>query len=165
MDQTDILPTEVVFSIKQLPTLGHVAKLINDSSGMASQLESINSFTQNDINLGTILYLAGLAEGRDMFTVDISNGFTTVKDLRVKVDIMPELIPIQVVNPTVNEGENVTLTEEMLNITHPFYRANNTEFIIEVKPEHGQIRCLDCYEEEPYTFTWEQVSKFILPLL
>ncbi|XP_062860440.1 chondroitin sulfate proteoglycan 4 [Trichomycterus rosablanca] len=163
VEQADILPTEMVFTIKKSPLLGHVVKLTNDSeSQMAPQLDLINSFTQNDINMGTVLYLSGSTEGRDTFTVDISNGFTTVEDLHVQVDILPELIPVQVVNLTVNEGETVTLSEEVLNITHPYYRSINIEFFVEGTPEHGDVRCRDSNEEELYTFTWDQVQQNLI---
>lgn len=59
MDQADILPTEMVFTIKELPRLGHVVKLTNSSDGTASPvLDYIHAFTQDDVDQGRILYVS-----------------------------------------------------------------------------------------------------------
>lgn len=59
VDQADILPTEMVFTIKDLPRLGHVVKLTNSSDGTASPvLDYIHTFTQDDIDRGHILYVS-----------------------------------------------------------------------------------------------------------
>lgn len=59
MDQADILPTEMVFTIKEPPRLGHVVKLTNSSESTASPvLDYIHAFTQEDIDRGRILYVS-----------------------------------------------------------------------------------------------------------
>uniref|UniRef100_A0A8C2IY90 Chondroitin sulfate proteoglycan 4-like n=1 Tax=Cyprinus carpio TaxID=7962 RepID=A0A8C2IY90_CYPCA len=157
--QKDILPKEMVYSVKDFPRLGHVVKLSNDSDSTASPvLDYIQSFTQEDINLGRIFYVSTSLQGQDHFTVDISNGFTTIEDLQVQVVIVPRIIPIQVVNLTVREGGSVALTQEVLNITHQFYRSMNIEFIMEEPPQHGDIKNLD-EEDGLVTFTWEDVQQ------
>uniref|UniRef100_A0A671S7I4 Chondroitin sulfate proteoglycan 4-like n=1 Tax=Sinocyclocheilus anshuiensis TaxID=1608454 RepID=A0A671S7I4_9TELE len=156
--QRDILPTEMVYSVKDFPRLGHVVKLNNDSDSMASPvLDYIQSFTQEDINLGRIFYVSASLQGQDHFIVDVSNGFTTIEDLEVQVVIVPRIIPIQVVNLTVREGGSVALTQEVLNITHQFYRSKNIDFFMEEAPQHGDIKYLD-EEDGLDTFTWEDVS-------
>uniref|UniRef100_A0A672RH81 Chondroitin sulfate proteoglycan 4 n=1 Tax=Sinocyclocheilus grahami TaxID=75366 RepID=A0A672RH81_SINGR len=159
--QRDILPTEMVYSVKDFPRLGHVVKLNNDSDSMASPvLDYIQSFTQEDINLGRIFYVSASlqGQGQDHFIVDVSNGFTTVEDLEVQVVIVPRIIPIQVVNLTVREGGSVALTQEVLNITHQFYRSKNIDFSMEEAPQHGDIKYLD-EEDGIDTFTWEDVQQ------
>ncbi|XP_067292728.1 chondroitin sulfate proteoglycan 4 [Pseudorasbora parva] len=159
VEQTDILPKEMVYSIKDFPRLGHVVKLNNDSDDRASPvLDYVQSFTQEDINLGRILYVSASLQGRDHFTANVSNGFTAVKDLEVQIDIVPRIIPVQVVNLTVREGGSVALTQEVLNITHPYYKSINVEFIMEEAPQHGEIKNLD----EDYgldNFSWEDVQQ------
>ncbi|XP_073688143.1 chondroitin sulfate proteoglycan 4 [Garra rufa] len=157
--QKDILPKEMVYSVKDFPRLGHVVKLINDSDSTASPvLDYIQSFTQEDINQGRIFYVSASLQGQDHFTVDVSNGFTTVEDLEVQVVIVPRIIPIQVVNLTVREGGSVALTQEVLNITHHFYRSMNIEFIMEEAPQHGEIKYLD-EEDGLVSFTWDDVQQ------
>ena len=59
MVQADILPTEMVFTIKEPPLLGHVVMLTNTSETTASPvLNYIHSFTQEDIDQERVLYLS-----------------------------------------------------------------------------------------------------------
>ncbi|XP_036432475.1 chondroitin sulfate proteoglycan 4 [Colossoma macropomum] len=163
VEQADIVPTEMVFSIKEPPRLGHVVKMTSDSDSTATPvLDYIHSFTQEDINKGTILYVSASLQGTDGFTMDISNGFTTVEDLRVQVDIVPRFIPIQVVNFTLREGGAVALSEEVLNVTHPFYRSVNIEFIMEEAPQNGEIKYLDKDDEGIVSFTWKDVQQGLI---
>lgn len=63
VDQADILPTEMVFTIKKNPYLGHVVKLTNSSDSTASPvLDYIHSFTQEDIDQGRILYVSAFVQ-------------------------------------------------------------------------------------------------------
>ncbi|XP_056596262.1 chondroitin sulfate proteoglycan 4 isoform X1 [Triplophysa dalaica] len=154
VEQTDILPKEMVFSVKEFPRLGHVVKLINDSK----ILDYIQSFTQEDINMGRIVYVSTSLQGKDHFAADVSNGFTTVENVEVQVEIVPRLIPVQVVNLTVREGGSVALTQEVLNITHPFYRQLSVDFIMEEEPQHGDIRYVED-EDGVVSFTWAEVQQ------
>ncbi|CAJ1056177.1 chondroitin sulfate proteoglycan 4%2C partial [Xyrichtys novacula] len=158
VDQADILPAEMVFTIKTLPNLGHVVKLTNSSdSSTSSVLDYIHSFTQEDINLEHIFYVSTSTQGTDTFTLDVSNGFTTVEDLQIFVDIMPRIIPIQTFNFTVKEGLSRAINEDVINITHPFFSSAIVEFVVEEPPQHGDIRYLDGPDELPY-FSWEEVK-------
>lgn len=99
--------------------------------------------------------LIHLFQGNDGFTVDVSNGFTTVEDLYISVNIMPQLIPIQTFNFTVREGHSRAINAEIVNISHPFYSSANIDFVVEDPPQHGDIRYLD--GDELTYFTWEEV--------
>ncbi|XP_068595889.1 chondroitin sulfate proteoglycan 4 [Brachionichthys hirsutus] len=157
VDQADILPTEMVFTIKHPPRLGHVVKLTNSSDGTASPvLEYIHSFTQEDIAEGRILYVSAFIQGRDVFTVDVSNGFTTVEDLHVSVETVPRLIPVQTFNFSVKEGLSRAINAEVINVSHPFYSSANIDFFVEESPQHGEIRYLD--GDELTYFTWEELK-------
>lgn len=61
VEQADIVPAEMVFTIKELPKLGHVVKLTNSSSDEGSAtpvLDYIHAFTQDDVDRGHILYVS-----------------------------------------------------------------------------------------------------------
>ncbi|XP_053340441.1 chondroitin sulfate proteoglycan 4 [Clarias gariepinus] len=166
VEQADISPSEIVFSIKEHPHSGFVVKLTNDTeSAVSPVLEYIQTFTQDDINMGTVLYVSASLQGQDMFSLDVSNGFTTVEDLKVQVDIMPQLIPVHVGNLTVKEGNAVTLSEDILNITHPFYRSIHIEFLMEEAPQHGDMRYLDRDDDGLVAFTWDDVQQGIVSYL
>ncbi|XP_076588117.1 chondroitin sulfate proteoglycan 4 [Chaetodon auriga] len=157
VDQADILPTEMVFTVKRPPRLGHVVKLTNSSDSTASPvLDYIHSFTQEDIDQGRIFYVSASIQGNDAFTVDVSNGFTTVEDLHISVNVVPRLIPIQTFNFTVKEGLGRAINAEIVNISHPFYSSANIDFVVEESPQHGDIRYLD--GDELTYFTWEEVK-------
>ncbi|KAM9377378.1 chondroitin sulfate proteoglycan 4 [Pholidichthys leucotaenia] len=157
VEQVDILPTEMTFTIKESPRLGHVVKLTNSSEGTVSPvLDYIHSFTQDDIDQGFILYVSASLQGTDAFVLDVSNGLTAVEDLRVKVNIVPRLIPIQTFNFTVKEGLSRAVNGEILNISHPFYSSASIEFVVEEPPQHGDIRYLD--GDEVAYFTWEEAK-------
>ncbi|CAK6954433.1 chondroitin sulfate proteoglycan 4 [Scomber scombrus] len=157
VEQADILPTEMVFTIKGPPRLGHVVKLTNSSDSTASPvLDYIHSFTQEDIDQGRILYVSASIQGNDAFTVDVSNGFTTVEDLQIDVNIVPRIIPIQTSNFTVKEGLSRAINTEIVNISHPFYSSANIDFVVEEPPQHGDIRYLD--GDELTYFTWEEMK-------
>lgn len=65
VDQADILSTEMVFTVKEPPRLGHVVKLTNSSDSTASPvLDYIHSFSQEDINQGRILYVSASVQVR-----------------------------------------------------------------------------------------------------
>uniref|UniRef100_A0A665UH47 Laminin G domain-containing protein n=1 Tax=Echeneis naucrates TaxID=173247 RepID=A0A665UH47_ECHNA len=157
VDQADILPTEIVFTMKELPRFGHVVKMTNSSDGTASPvLNYIHTFTQDDIDQGHILYVAASMQGSDAFTVDVSNGFTTVEDLQISVNIVPQLIPVQTFNFTVKEGLSRAINTEIVNISHPFYSSINIEFMVAESPQHGDLRYL--HGDELNYFTWEEVK-------
>ncbi|XP_059191781.1 chondroitin sulfate proteoglycan 4 [Centropristis striata] len=157
VDQADILPTEMVFRIKQSPRLGHVVKLTNSSDSTASPvLDYIYSFTQEDIDQGRILYVSASIQGEDSFSVDVSNGFTSVEELQVSVNVVPRLIPVITSNFTVKEGLSRVINADIVNISHPFYSAANVDFVVEEPPQHGDIRYLD--GDELTYFTWEEIK-------
>lgn len=59
MEQADILPSEMIFTIKEPPQHGHVVKLTTSPDAEASPvLDYIHSFTQEDIDEGHILYVS-----------------------------------------------------------------------------------------------------------
>uniref|UniRef100_A0A673ARA5 Chondroitin sulfate proteoglycan 4 n=1 Tax=Sphaeramia orbicularis TaxID=375764 RepID=A0A673ARA5_9TELE len=114
----------MVFTIKEPPRLGHVVKLTNTS----------------DSDISITYFHTDVLQGDDAFTVDVSNGFTTVEDLRVAVNIVPRIIPLQTFNFTVKEGLSRAVNADVINISHPFYSSVNIDF------------------DELSYFTWEEVK-------
>ncbi|KAG9337013.1 hypothetical protein JZ751_029872 [Albula glossodonta] len=157
VEQTDILPSEMVYTVKVPPRLGHIIMSINGSSPAYVQ-----SFSQDDIDRGWVLFVSAHVQGSDSFTVDVNNGFTAVEGLRVAVNIVPGLIPIQAHNVSIREGSGVALTRDILNISHPFYTSANVDFLVETPPQHGSIRYLDGDEDEISFFTWDEVKQGVI---
>ncbi|XP_017285506.1 chondroitin sulfate proteoglycan 4 [Kryptolebias marmoratus] len=156
-EQENILPSEMMFTVKMPPRLGHVVMLKNSSDDPASPvLDYIHSFSQEDIDQGHILYVSSSIQGYDSFTVDVSNGFSTVEDLHVTVNIVPRFIPLQTSNFTVKEGLSRAINEEVVNISHPFYRSAIVHFFVEENPQHGELRNLK--GDEITDFSWDEVK-------
>ncbi|CAL8359084.1 unnamed protein product [Lota lota] len=159
VEQPDILPSEMVFTIRKTPRLGHVVMLVNNSDKADTPvLNYIHSFTQDDIDKGRVLYMSASLQGIDVFRADVSNGFTTVENLEVTVNIVPRLIPLHGHNFTVKEGLGVSITTEILNISHSFYDDFNIDFVVEELPRHGELRYQDGTINQLTYFTWEEVK-------
>ncbi|KAM4734316.1 chondroitin sulfate proteoglycan 4 [Anableps anableps] len=157
VEQADILPTEMIFTLKRLPNLGHVVMLKNSSEDTPSPvLDYIHTFSQEDIDLGRVFYVSASLQGRDSFTVDVSNGFSTLEDLTIKVDIMPRFIPIQASNFSIKEGLSRVINEKILNVSDHFYSSVNIDIYVDELPRHGAIRSLE--GDELTYFTWDDVK-------
>ncbi|XP_048828953.1 chondroitin sulfate proteoglycan 4 [Brienomyrus brachyistius] len=156
VEQADILPSEMVFTIKEPPRLGHVVmSMQNPESTVSPNMDYIHSFSQEDLNQNRVYYVSSLELGQDSFSVDVSNGFTTLDSLRVYVDIVPSEIPVQVVDLVVTEGGSTSLNDT-LNISHPFYSSSNIDFIVDQTPLHGNIQLSDNFNDLS-AFTWDEV--------
>lgn len=88
--------------------------------------------------------------------MDVSNGFTTVENLQISVNIVPRIIPIHTFNFTVKEGLSRAINADIINITHPFYSSANIDFVVEEQPQHGDLRLVD--GDTLTYFSWEEVS-------
>ncbi|KAJ8417936.1 hypothetical protein AAFF_G00227790 [Aldrovandia affinis] len=160
--QADILPSEMIFTIRDLPQLGHVVLLTNhtDSGSTAPpSLDYVHSFSQEDVSRGRVLYVSTSTTGRDSFSANVTNGFTTLWGLRVAVQVVPRLIPVQAHNLTVSEGGTVALSPHLLSISHPFYSSVNVHFILEAPPQHGRLRYRDGGGDQLDFFTWDEVKQ------
>ncbi|MBN3316867.1 CSPG4 protein, partial [Atractosteus spatula] len=160
VEQADILPSEMMYTIKEPPRLGHIVMLINDSESTATpSLHYIHTFSQEDINNGRILYVSTPIQGSDWFTVDVSNGFTSVEDLQINIEILPRMVPFHARNITLREGGSAALNQDILNISHPFYSTTNIDFIVEEPPQHGAIKYWEEHEDNIGFFTLDEVKK------
>lgn len=59
VEQSDILPSEMVFTIKEPPRFGHVVMLVTHADRAESPvLDYIHTFTQDDVDEGRVLYVS-----------------------------------------------------------------------------------------------------------
>uniref|UniRef100_A0A8C9VYX6 Chondroitin sulfate proteoglycan 4 n=1 Tax=Scleropages formosus TaxID=113540 RepID=A0A8C9VYX6_SCLFO len=159
VEQPDILPSEMVFTIRDPPLRGHVVMSSHPTDSTATPtLDYVDSFSQEDINQNRVVYVSMAQEGRDTFTVDVSNGFTSLEDLQIEVDIVPRQIPVKAMNFTISEGGSVAINSDILNITHPFYSYSNVDFTMQQPPSHGNIQLIDD-GDDLRSFTWDEVKQ------
>lgn len=94
----------------------------------------------------------------DTFILDATNGVTDVSDIRMSVDIIPRLIPLQVSNFTLNEGASKALTQDVLKVTNRHFSGINFLYSLTEPPQHGHIEHSRHPGVSITSFTRRQVS-------
>ncbi|NXD82578.1 CSPG4 protein, partial [Halcyon senegalensis] len=159
----EIPPQDIVYLVSSLPASGFLAMLQHgrDANEQPS-LDPIQSFTQEDINDGKVLYLHSKpAEERDRFVVDITaHGADSLEGVVVSLVVLPITIPLDVYNITVSGGGSATLSTGILNIPNTYYTALGVEFRVLEPPHFGTLLNSKRPEDgELRGFTWSEVKK------
>ncbi|KAH0619843.1 hypothetical protein JD844_014184 [Phrynosoma platyrhinos] len=155
-------PQEIIYTITIPPLSGFLVALSQGhTSDEPASLDPIQTFTQEDINEGKVLYLHSSPEiQNDQFTVDITaNGADTLEGVVVDLEILPISIPLEVHNFTVTEGSSQVLSMDILNIPSTYFTALNVEFVILEAPEHGVFQSMERPKEDDLSvFSWYEVE-------
>uniref|UniRef100_A0A8C4FEP2 Chondroitin sulfate proteoglycan 4ba n=1 Tax=Dicentrarchus labrax TaxID=13489 RepID=A0A8C4FEP2_DICLA len=135
----DNLPSEIVFTVKVAPSHGFLRQFVEERY-IGTKQSPVKTFTQEDINSGNIQYMqVESSKVSDTFILDVTNGVTDVNDIRMSVDIIPRLIPLQVSNITLNEGASKALTQDVLKVTNRHFSGINFLYSLTEPPQHGHI--------------------------
>ncbi|XP_056136319.1 chondroitin sulfate proteoglycan 4 [Lampris incognitus] len=156
----DNLPSEIVFTVKAAPAHGFLRQFIEaEEHYVGTEQSPIKTFSQLDINAGNIQYVQAEPDKvNDTFVLDATNGVTKVNGIRMSVDIIPGLIPLQVFNFTLNEGASRALTQEVLKVTNRHFSGVNFLYSLTERPQHGYVEH-SRYPGVPITsFTRRQVE-------
>ncbi|XP_035800252.2 chondroitin sulfate proteoglycan 4-like isoform X1 [Amphiprion ocellaris] len=147
----DRQPSEIVFTVQSPPTLGIIDRLFTDN-----QHQNINgeqqhvskdikgqptaSFTQEDLNEGLIIYHQ-LAAGstNDSVLLEATNGVTKVGPIRLEIDIIPILLPLQVSDLTLDEGSSLPLTPDIIKVANHHFSAMNFLYQVIIPPRFGHL--------------------------
>uniref|UniRef100_A0A8D0D8D0 Chondroitin sulfate proteoglycan 4ba n=1 Tax=Sander lucioperca TaxID=283035 RepID=A0A8D0D8D0_SANLU len=137
----DNLPSEIVFTVKVAPSHGVLRRFVEAGESYVGTKQSpVKTFTQEDINSGNIQYMqVEPNKVNDTFILDATNGVTDVNGIRMSVDIIPRLIPLQVFNFTLNEGASKALTQDVLKVTNRHFSGINFPYSLTEPPQHGHI--------------------------
>uniref|UniRef100_A0A667ZS91 Chondroitin sulfate proteoglycan 4ba n=1 Tax=Myripristis murdjan TaxID=586833 RepID=A0A667ZS91_9TELE len=137
----DNLPAEILFTVKVAPSHGFLRRFVEaEEHYIGSKQFPISTFSQADINTGNIQYVQMEPNKvNDTFILDATNGVTSASAIRMSVDIIPHLIPLQVSNFTLNEGASKALTEEILKVTNRHFSGINFLYSLTEPPQHGHI--------------------------
>ncbi|NWU90536.1 CSPG4 protein, partial [Upupa epops] len=159
----EIPPQDIVYMVTSPPASGFLTMLQEgQDSNEQPSLDSIQSFTQDDINNGRVLYLHFRPdEERDQFAVDITaRGVDPLKGVVVSLVVLPITIPLDIHNITVPGGSSATLSTGILNIPNAYYRALSVWFRVLEPPRFGTLLNSEQLEEGGLqSFTWSQVEK------
>lgn len=135
----DNLPSEIVFTVSVAPSHGFLRRFDKERF-IGTKTSAVTTFTQEDVNSGNIQYVqAEPNQASDAFVLDATNGVTHVRDIRMSVDIIPRLIPLQVTNITLNEGASRALTQDVLSVTSRHFSGINFLYTLIEPPRHGHV--------------------------
>ncbi|NWS67739.1 CSPG4 protein, partial [Crotophaga sulcirostris] len=153
-------PSEIVFTIRQLPVHGYIRKFSSEDSYLGADQRPVLSFTQQDVDEGKVQYVQTVSDQlEDRFSLDVTSGVRTVSGIEISVDIIPRMIPLEVQNFTVIEGGSKALVEDYLKISSRHFAGLSCEFVLIEHPKHGYIENSRAPGIKLTTFTRKQVEQ------
>uniref|UniRef100_UPI003AADBE43 chondroitin sulfate proteoglycan 4-like n=1 Tax=Centroberyx gerrardi TaxID=166262 RepID=UPI003AADBE43 len=146
----DSQPSEIVFSVQSPPSLGVLCRISpgeeqENNRGEQQQVQGgreqpITSFTQEDVNLGLVVYQQQAAGGtNDSLLLEATNGVTEVGPIRLEIDVIPILLPLQVSDLTLDEGSSLPLTSDIIKVASHHFSGMNFLYQVLVAPRHGHL--------------------------
>lgn len=161
MTHEEIPSQDIVYLVSSPPASGFLA-MLQHSPDVNEQpsLDPIQSFTQEDINSGRVLYLHSKPnKERDQFVLDITaRGADPLEGVVVSLVVLPITVPLDVHNITVPGGGSVTLSSGILRIPNAYYPALGTEFRVLEPPRFGTLLSSQRPEQGGlHSFTWSEV--------
>uniref|UniRef100_UPI001ED86138 chondroitin sulfate proteoglycan 4-like n=1 Tax=Scatophagus argus TaxID=75038 RepID=UPI001ED86138 len=147
----DSQPSDIVFTVLSPPTLGFLQRIPpsdkhqnnngeqwHSYQGITEQ--STNSFTQEDLIQGMIVYHQQAAGStNDSVLLEATNGITNVGPVRLDIDIIPILLPLQVSDLTLDEGSSLPLTSDIIKVANHHFSGMNFLYQVIVPPRHGHL--------------------------
>ncbi|XP_055711491.1 chondroitin sulfate proteoglycan 4 [Phlebotomus papatasi] len=98
-------------------------------------------FDQSTINAEKMFYIqAGVNQSSDFFVFDVTNGITWLRDLKLKIIIIPENLYISTRTILVEEGGSVALSPDDMIPFSEFYYGKILEYKILQQPQFGNIK-------------------------
>lgn len=162
VEHDEIEPQNIIYTILNSPNSGFLVALSqNHASDEPPSLDPIQTFTQEDVNEGKVLFLHSSPEiQRDQFLVDVTaDGVDALKGIVVDLEILPISVPLEVHNFTVTEGHSQVLSMDILNIPSTYSLSFDVEFVVVEIPEHGTFRNMEKPEEGSLNvFSWYEVG-------
>ncbi|KAM9841260.1 chondroitin sulfate proteoglycan 4-like [Aulostomus maculatus] len=146
----DSQPSEIIFTVRSPPTLGFIQRVPPEkkhpnyygeqrylSQGLR---KTVTSFTQEDLNQGLISYhQQAAASTNDSVLLEATNGVTKVGPIRLEIDIIPTLLPLQVSDLTLDEGSSLPLTSDIIKVANHHFSGMNFLYQIIGPPRHGHL--------------------------
>ncbi|XP_010114111.1 PREDICTED: chondroitin sulfate proteoglycan 4, partial [Chlamydotis macqueenii] len=159
----EIPPQDIVYLVSSPPAAGFLAMLQHgQDSNEQPSLDPIQSFTQEDINNGRVLYLNSKPEEvYDRFIMDVmASGADPLEGMVMAMNILPITVPLEVYNLTVPGGGSATLSTSIVNIPNAYYTTLGMEFKVLEPPRFGTLLNSKQPEEGGLRgFTWSEVEQ------
>ncbi|NXA14694.1 CSPG4 protein, partial [Sapayoa aenigma] len=158
----EIPPQDIVYLVNTPPASGFLVMLQHGQDvNKQPSLDPIQSFTQEDISSGRVLYFHSKPnEERDRFVTDITaRGADPLEGVVVSLVVLPITIPLDVHNITVPGGGSATLSSDILSIPNTYYPSLGMEFRVLEPPQFGTLLSSEQPEESGlHSFTWSEVE-------
>ncbi|NXG32731.1 CSPG4 protein, partial [Dromaius novaehollandiae] len=158
----EIPPQDIIYLVSSPPVSGFLVMVQHgQDSNEPPSLDPIQSFTQEDINSGKVLYLHSRPEEqRDRFVVDITaRGADPLEGIGVSLAVLPVAVPLDIRNITVPGGSSATLSTDILNIPSAYFAALSVEFRVLEPPRFGTLQNRERPRERGlHAFTWSEVE-------
>ncbi|XP_076020190.1 chondroitin sulfate proteoglycan 4-like [Genypterus blacodes] len=148
----DSQPSEIVYAVQSPPALGVLRRIspkkehgVNKGKQQHQNFfqgtrEPTTSFTQEDINQGLVVYQQQKqGNTNDPVLLEATNGVTVVGPIRLEMDIIPALIPLQLSNMTLDEGSSVPLTSDLIKVANHHFLGMNFLYQVIDPPRHGHL--------------------------
>ncbi|XP_029372421.1 chondroitin sulfate proteoglycan 4-like [Echeneis naucrates] len=147
----DSQPAEIVFTVQSPPTLGVLQRFSpfgkqQNYNGEEQHLyqgigkQQTASFTQDDLNQGLIVYFQQTTGStNDSVLLEATNGVTKVGPIRLEIDIIPILLPLQVSDLTLDEGASLPLTCDIIKVANHHFADMNFLYQVIIPPRHGHL--------------------------
>uniref|UniRef100_A0A8C9FBT2 Chondroitin sulfate proteoglycan 4 n=1 Tax=Pavo cristatus TaxID=9049 RepID=A0A8C9FBT2_PAVCR len=158
----EIPPQDIVYLVSSPPVSGFLVMVQHgQDSDEPPSLDPIQSFTQEDINSGQVLYLHSKPEEeRDRFVVDVTaGGADPLVGVAVSLVVLPATIPLDIHNITLPGGSSATISTAVLNIPNAYFAALDMQFRVLQPPRFGTI--LNSQRPQDgglHSFTWSEVQ-------
>lgn len=157
----EIPPQDIVYLVSSPPASGFLVMVQHGrDSDEPPSLDPVQSFTQEDINSGQVLYLHSKPEEeRDHFVVDVTaGGADPLEGVAVSLSVLPATVPLDVGNLTVPGGGSAVLSTAILNVPSDYFVARGMEFRVLEPPRYGTLLNTKRPEEGGLqSFTWSEV--------
>ncbi|XP_075064368.1 chondroitin sulfate proteoglycan 4 [Mixophyes fleayi] len=153
-----IFPHKIAYSLTDPPSFGYLVSISGElSSDGSPSLDSVHTFTQEDINKGRILYLHSASEMLpDRMTLEVSAGGTT-QEIVVPLEILSVHIPLLANELKVEEGGTTVLSSSILQVPSDYYLGLHLELIILEAPKSGRI--IDAEKRDLRSFNWNELDQ------
>ncbi|KAH8391792.1 hypothetical protein KR215_003669, partial [Drosophila sulfurigaster] len=132
----NISPGDITFLVTSSPMHGYL-----EMQSMSFDDEyNCKVFDQSSVNTEKMFYIqAGVNQSSDYFVFDVTNGITWLRQLMLKIVIIPEKLYMHTNTISVVEGKMVQLTASDIQPYSEYYRGKILEYIVTVTPSSGHI--------------------------
>ncbi|MEE6520125.1 hypothetical protein FKM82_017925, partial [Ascaphus truei] len=154
-----VFPHQVIYILTDPPSFGYLVSISKELSPDGSpSLDSVRTFTQEDVNQGKILYLHSSPEILpDRLTLQVTAGMAPQLEMEVLLEILPFHVPLEAAELRVDEGGVAALSPAILRVASDYFLALHLEFVVLDSPRRGRI--VDAKRGELRGFSWNELDQ------